>query len=103
MVSWNCIGAAHIERAVQHVVGALEVAEAHADLAERGERHGEPVALAELFVQGHAALGQRERLLVAVANQRDVGLVAADHRQHIVGLQQRGQALGLAQRGVASS
>ena len=48
----------------------------------------------------HGALGERQRLFVAVANQRDVGLVAVDGRQHIVGLQHRRHALGLPQRGV---
>jgi len=36
--------AAHLECAVQRVGGARQVAEAHADLADRRERHGEPVA-----------------------------------------------------------
>ena len=40
----------------------------------------------EAFVQVDGALGQRQRLLVAMANQRDVGLVAVDRRQHVVGL-----------------
>ena len=43
-------------------------------------------ALAEPFVQVDGALGERQRLLVAVADQRDVGLVAVDGREHVVGL-----------------
>ena len=57
-------------------------------------------SLAEAFMEIHGALGQRQRLLVAMANQRDVGLVAVHRREHIVGLQHRRHALGLAQRGV---
>ena len=90
--------AAHVERAVQHRIGAIEVADAHADLAERGERDRQAGSLAEPLVQIDGALGERERLFVAVANQRDVGLVAVDRRQHIVGLENRGHPLGLAQR-----
>src|SRR5205814_4875152 len=36
--------AADLERAVQRVLGAAEIAEAHADLPERRERDGEAVA-----------------------------------------------------------
>ena len=92
--------AANIERAVQHLVGAIEVADAHADLPERGERHREARSLAEAFMEIHGALGERQRLLVAMANQRDVGLVPVHGREHIVGLQHRRHALGLAERGV---
>ena len=92
--------AADIERAVQHGVGAIEIADAHADLSERRERNGEAGALSKSLVQVDRALGERERLFVAVANQRDVRLVAVDRREHIIGLENRGHALGLAQRGV---
>ena len=91
--------AADVERAVQRLLGALQVAEADADLAERGERDGEPVRRARVLVQRDAALGERERLLVAVLHQRDVRLVAAHRRQHVVGLDDDRQPLGLAQRG----
>ena len=43
--------AAHFERAVQRVFGAAEIAETHADLAERRERDREAVAGAVRFVQ----------------------------------------------------
>ena len=85
---------------MQHGFGAIEIADAHADLPERRERDREARALPEAFVQVDGALGERERLLVAVANQRDVRLVAVDRRQHVVGLEERGHALGLPQRGV---
>ena len=93
-------GAANIERAVQHLVGAIEVADAHADLPERGERHREARSLAQAFMEIHGAIGERQRLLIAMANQRHVGLVPIHRGQHIVGLQHRGHALGLAERRV---
>jgi hypothetical protein len=90
--------AANLERAVQRVFGAGQVAEADANLAERRQRDGETVARAVRFVQRHAALGERQRLLVAMLQHRHVGLVAADGREHIVGVHQRREALGLAER-----
>ena len=92
--------AADVERAVQHGIGAIEIADAHADLSERRERDRQTRALSKSLVQVDRALGERERLFVAVANQRDVGLVAVDRREHIIGLENRGHALGLAQRGI---
>ena len=68
------------------------VAEPDADLAERRERHRQAVPGAVLLVQRHAALGERERLLVAVLQHRDVRLVAADGRQHVVGVDRRARA-----------
>ena len=38
---------------------------------------------ARLFLQLHAALGERQRLLVAVLHQRDVRLVAAHRAEHV--------------------
>ena len=90
--------AAHFERAVQRVLGADEIAQAHADLAERGERHREAVAGPVRFVQRHAPLRQRERLLVTMLKHHHVGLVAADGREDVVGLHHRGEALRLPQR-----
>jgi hypothetical protein len=93
-------GAADVQRAVQHGVGAIEVADAHADLAQGGECHRKAGALPEAFVQVDRAIGERERLLVAVPDQRDVGLVPVHGREHIVGLQQGRHPLGLPQRGI---
>ena len=90
--------AAHVERAVQRVLGAREVAEPHADLSERAERDGQAVAGAVRLVERDAALGQRERLLVAVLEHHHVRLVAADRGQHVVGVDERGQPLGVPQR-----
>ena len=91
--------AADLERAMQRFFGARQVAKPHADLSERGERDREPVAGAVRLVKRHAALGERQRLLVAVLEHQHVGLVAADRRQHVVGLHERREPLGLPQRG----
>ena len=90
--------AAHVERAVQRLLGAGEIAETDADLPERGERHREAVTRPVRLVQRHAALGQRERLLVAVLEHHHVRLVAAHGRQHVVGLHHRREPLGLPER-----
>ena len=90
--------AAHLERAVQRVLGAAEIAEAHADLAERRERDGEAVARPVRLVQRHAPLGKRQRLLVAVLQHHHVRLVAADRREDVVGVHHRGEPLRLPQR-----
>ena len=90
--------AAHFERAREDLLGALEVAELHEDLSERGERDGEAVARAERLVQRDAALGQRQRLIVTMAHQRDVRLVVHDAGEHVVGLDRHRQPLALAQR-----
>ena len=81
--------AAQLERAVQDVVGPVEIAEAHADLAEVAERDGEPVPRSVRLLERDAALGERERLLVAVLHHHDGGLVPADRRQDVVGVDER--------------
>ena len=87
-----------VERPLQHRFGARERAKVDADLSERRERHGQAVTGRELLVQRDAAFGQRQRLLVAMANHRHVRLVAAHDGQHVVGADRRGEPLGLAQR-----
>ena len=62
---------------MQNFLGALELAEPHENLSERGERNREAASRAVLLLQRRALLGQRERLLVAMLNQRDVRLVVA--------------------------
>ena len=74
-------GAANFERAMQHGLGAREIADAHADLAERGERDRKAGPLSETFLQRDRALGERQGLIVAMPNQRDVRLVDADGRE----------------------
>ena len=83
---------------MQRVLRARQIAEPHADLSERRERDGEAVSRSMRFVQRDAALGERQRLLVAVLQHHHVRLVAADRGQHVVGLNQRGEPLGLPQR-----
>ncbi len=56
------------------------------------------VRRARLLLQRDAALGERQRLIVPVLHQRDVGLVAADRRQHVARLDDDGEPLGLTQR-----
>ena len=51
------------------------------------------------FLELHAALRQRQRLLGAMLHQRDVGLVAADRREHVAGIHQQRQPLGVPQGG----
>jgi hypothetical protein len=52
-----------------------------------------------LLLEFHAALGERERLVVPMLHQRDVGLVAADRRLHVPGFDEERQALGLGEGG----
>ena len=91
--------AAHVERAIERFLRAGQVAHPHADLPERGERHAEPVRRARLFLQLHAALGERQGLLVPVQHQRDVRLVAAHRRQDVARLGGHRDAFGVLQRG----
>ncbi len=83
---------------MQGVLGPHQVAEADANLSKRRQGDGQSVARAVSLVQRDAALGQRQRLLVAVLQHHDVRLIAADRCQHVVRLDDRGQAFGLAQR-----
>ncbi len=70
--------AAHVQRPVEGLLGARQVPEPHADLAERRQRDAQPVRRAGLLLQLDAALGERHRLIVAVLHHRHVRLVAAD-------------------------
>ena len=91
--------AADLERPVERLFGARQIAEAHANLPERAERDRESVARAVLLVQRHAALGERERLLVPVLQHHDARLIAADGGEHVVGMHDRRKPLGLTERG----
>ncbi len=57
-----------------------------------------PWGVPALLLQLDAAFGERQRLLVPMLHQRDVGLVAADRRQDVAGLDEHRQALGLRER-----
>ena len=91
-------GAPHVEGAIERLFGAVQVAEPDTDLAERGERDAEPVRRAAVLLQLDAAFRQRQRLLVPMLHQRDVGLVATDRRQHVPRLDEHGQPLSLRER-----
>ncbi len=91
--------APHVERAVQRFLGPLQLAQPHADLPERRQRHPQAVRCARLLLQLHASLRQGERLLVPVLDQRHVCLVAAHRREDVPGLHHQRQPLGMPQRG----
>ena len=91
--------AAHLERAREDLLGALEIAKLHEDLAERRQRDGEAVAGAERLMQRDAALGERERLIVPMPHQRDVRLVVHDAGEHVVGVNGHREPFALPQRG----
>ena len=93
-------GAANIERTMQYRVSAIEVADPDANLSKGRERDREPRPQAQTFVQVDGAFCEGQRLFITVTNQRDVGLVAIDRRQHVVGLQQGRHAFSLAQCGI---
>ncbi len=85
---------------MQNFLGALELAEPHEDLSERGERNGEPASGPHLFLQRRTVLGHGERLLMAVLEQRHVRLVVADDTEDILRLHRRRESLGVLQRGI---
>ena len=91
--------AAHFERAREDLLGAFEIAKLHVDLSERGQRDGQAVPRPERLVQRDAALGERQRLIVAMAHQRHVRLVVNDAREDVVGGDGHRQTLGLSQSG----
>ena len=51
-----------------------------------------------LLLQRRCLFGQRQRLVVAVLNQRHVRLVVEDDAEHVVRVHRRGEVLGLTQR-----
>jgi len=51
------------------------------------------------FVQGDAALGKRQRLVVAVLEREDRGLIPNHRGDHVVSLDARGEPFRLAERG----
>ncbi len=89
---------ADIERAIERLFRPVQAPEPNADLAERGERHAKAVGRPSALLELDAAVGERQRLLVAVLHQRDVRLIAADRRQHVARFDEQGEALGLRQR-----
>ena len=88
----------HLQRAVQHLFGALELSDVNENLPQRGQTEGQAAAGTNLFLQRGASFGQRERVLVTMLNQGDVCLVVADDAEHVVGLRGRGEPFGLSKR-----
>jgi len=90
--------AAHVERAVQRLLGPFELAESHTDLAQgrQGDRQPMPGSLG--FVERDASLGYRQRLFVTVLDHRDIRLVATDRGDDVVGVNERSQPIGMAER-----
>ena len=89
-------GAAQLERPLQGRLGAGEVAHPHADLPEGAESRGEAVPAPVRLVQAHAALDERQRLVVLMLEHHHDRLVRQDRGQHVVGVDHRREALGLA-------
>ena len=50
------------------------------------------------LVERDAALGERQRLVVMMPNERHIGLIVDDAREHIVGLNRHGQSFALPER-----
>ena len=92
-------GLSYFQRPMEHVSRTGERAKTDGDLAERGQRHRQAVSGRILFVQRYAAFGQLQRLLVAMADHRDVGLIAARDRDHVVGADGSGEPFGLSEGG----
>lgn len=82
---------------MEHLLCALELAETDENLAQGRERNRETAARGNLFLLRRALLRQRERLLVPMLDQRDIGLVIQDDAQDIQCLHGRGKPFGLAQ------
>jgi hypothetical protein len=92
-------GTAQVERAREDLLGPLEIAELHEDLAKRRQRDRQSVPRTERLVNGDAALGKRERLIVMMAEERDVRLIVDDAGEHIVGLNGHREPLALSKGG----
>jgi hypothetical protein len=86
--------AARFERAVKHRVGPRKVAHAHADLTERTENHRRYHERPERLDERDGALGLRQRLIVTMLDQRHVGLVDANAREHVVSRERDGLLFG---------
>ena len=62
-----------------------------------------PCGVPACFLQLDASLRQRERLLVAMLHQRDVGLVAAHRREHVAGFDEQRSRSAWRRAAIASS
>jgi hypothetical protein len=88
-----------VQRAVERLFRPIQAAKAHADLSEGRQGHSEAVRRTAALLQFDAPLCQRQRLLVTMLHERNIGLVAADGREHVARLDQHRQAFGLGKRG----
>ena len=79
---------------------AVEVAQLHENLTQRGQRDGETVTGSERLVEGHASFGERQRPVEMLAHERDVCLVVRDAGEQIVGGNRLCQTLALAESGL---
>jgi hypothetical protein len=86
-----------VERAIERVFGAFEVADANTDLSERCERDTKTVRRPRLLLQIDASLRKGERLLVPMLHQSDVRLVATYRRQDIERFDNDRQSFSLSQ------
>ena len=81
---------------MEYLLCALELADTDENLAQGGERNRQTAPRLNLFLLRQALLRQRERLLVPMLDQRDVGLVVRDNTQDIQSLHGGGKPFGLA-------
>jgi hypothetical protein len=91
-------GASHVQRAMERIGCPGQVAETNVDLAKRSQGDCETMTRAVRLVERHAALRQREPLVVAVLQHHHACLIAAHGGQHVVGFCDRSQAFGMTQR-----
>ena len=91
--------ASNVQRTVECVLCALEIAKADTDLPERGERDREAMPRAMGLVKRHAAFGHGQRLIVAVLQHQSVRLIPAHRCQDVAGVNHRGEAFGLPEGG----
>ena len=85
----------HGQRGIERLGGARQLSEPDRNLSQRAKGDGQAVPRRILLMQRDGAFGQRQRVLVAMADHRDVGLVAARDRHHVVGLHGLGEPFGL--------
>ena len=90
---------AHVQRAVQCFLRAIQIPEPDANLTEGRQRDAKTMRCARFLLQFNAAFRQGERRLVPVLHERNVRLIAAHGREDVAGFNLDGQPLRLAQRG----
>ena len=94
---------ANVERAVQRLFGRVRFPSRTQIWPSDASATPNPCGVAGMLLQLDAALRQRERLLVAVLHQCDVGLVAAHGGQHVAGVARAAPAAPPARSAVIAS